>query len=170
MSGRPCLGTSPFPYEGRGRWPAYARPLHGTTPPTHHLPTPPSLHRPSFAAAQRPSILVPGANHAQSAFLPPPPPPAPGAPPAAPPPPAPGARGDIPATVTVDQAVDGLGRAIGAFMVANGSGVEGEARAGAVGALQGMCGETAEMVQPWFEASGGWEFEVWGLGGLCSAV
>lgn len=110
-----------------------------------------SIRSHSFAAAQRPAILVPGANHTQTAFPPPPPPTAAAAGGGG------GGRGDLRAAVDDESAVDGFATAIANFLTANGGGgVGAEARGTAAGALVAACGETARMVGPWIEAAGMW--------------
>lgn len=91
----------------------------------------------SYAAAHQPFILIPGANHAQTSN---------GV--------ANYARGDIPATTEYASTTEQLGKAVGAFMSSHQAARKSE-REAAADELLVMVRRTAEMLGPYFMASGG---------------
>lgn len=94
------------------------------------------LCRCRFAAAHQPFVLIPGANHADTSngvFN--------------------NSRGDIPSQADLTIAQTQMGTALGAFMTAHES-VDAGARTAAVDELLLRVRQTAELVGPYFMASG----------------
>jgi hypothetical protein len=100
------------------------------------LPPPPPPYTHSFAAAHCPFVLVPNANHGQSSN---------GIPNYA--------RGDIKAQLSDEEARASFAAAIGEFATAH-EGGSPAARAAATSALLQRCRATAELMAPYFLASG----------------
>lgn len=90
----------------------------------------------SYAAAHQPFILVPGANHAQTSN---------GVPNYA--------RGDIPATAEYGATTEQLGKAVASFLTSHQAAQKSERQA-AADELLVMVRRTAEMLGPYFMASG----------------
>lgn len=93
----------------------------------------------SYAASHQPFILVPGANHAQTSN---------GVPNYA--------RGDIPPTAEYAATTEQLGKAVASFVTSHQAAAKSERQA-AADELLVMVRRTAEMLGPYFMASGGFQ-------------
>lgn len=96
----------------------------------------------SYAAAHQPFILVPGANHAQTSN---------GVPNYA--------RGDIPATAEFAATTEHLGKAVASFVTSHQAAQKSDRQA-AADELLVMVRKTAEMLGPYFMASGEVKYSV----------